>query len=321
MIKRQLTLFIFTLLFPLAVFTSCDISQSPHKNISSGGLRALGAKFDTNARQAGITVYKSYSTSSLPVSNDLISGYLPPVGDQGDQGSCVGWAIGYNMKTAKENMNNSWNNPAPGYLPPWENPKINPADGEFSPSWVYNQINGGVDGGSYPEDAMQLIVDYGIDTLADFPYNQNDYLTQPDSASMSRALQYKESGWEAVSIDINTIKQLLAAGKPVVIGIEIYTPDFDAISPSNSVTGDIYRSTNAYHNAAVIMQGTVYSNFSSTNRGGHAVCLTGYDDNLGAFRFVNQWTTLFGDNGFGWISYGFFNGSTNGVVQDAVTFD
>ena len=37
--------------------------------------------------------------------------------------------------------------------------------------------------------------------------------------------------------------------------------------------------------------------------GGHAICLCGYDDSLGAFRFKNSWGTGWGDQGYAWISY------------------
>ncbi len=192
---------------------------------------------------------------------------------------------------------------------------INDAAHEFSPSWVYNQINGGADNGSDPAQAMQLIIGNGIDTLYYFPYNPNDYSTKPDSASMKRAIQYKESGWMFVSIDINSIKQLLSTGLPVAIAIKTYDPDFDNLgSTTGSLTGDVYCTTNAYKN----------SNYD----GDHEICLVGYDDNKGysypsgsgsgAFRFINSWGTGWDDNGYGWISYSFIS---NSVIEEAVTFN
>ena len=48
---------------------------------------------------------------------------------------------------------------------------------------------------------------------------------------------------------------------------------------------------------------------------GHAILIVGYDDNRQAFKFLNSYGDIWGDNGFGWISYSVFNG----VVKQAFT--
>ncbi len=40
--------------------------------------------------------------------------------------------------------------------------------------------------------------------------------------------------------------------------------------------------------------------------GSHAVCILGYNDHKGMFKFVNSWGTSWGDKGFGYFSYEFF---------------
>lgn len=40
--------------------------------------------------------------------------------------------------------------------------------------------------------------------------------------------------------------------------------------------------------------------------GGHAVCLCGFDDSKGAFKFRNSWGTTYANNGYGYISYNLF---------------
>ena len=40
--------------------------------------------------------------------------------------------------------------------------------------------------------------------------------------------------------------------------------------------------------------------------GRHAMAVVGYDDTRGAFKFANSWGTNWGCNGFGWVSYPYF---------------
>lgn len=281
---------------------SCSITgqsaQSGGPAANSPRLHPLGAKFDTIPAGKIFLKKALADTLSLPSSFDLsTNGYLPPVGDQGKIGSCVAWATGYYLLTydiAKAN-------------PGW-NPVL--ASDEFSPSWIYDQISCGVDGGSYPVDAMSLITADGCDTLADFPYYGSAYVyAMPSAASFAAALPYARLSWEYLSLDAATIKTMLASGQPVVIAIEVYTPDFDTLD-----TNGIYDSTNAFTNYEPSTWGA-YSN--SNFRGGHAICLIGYDDSKGAFKFINQWGTSFGLSGYGWITYGFLNN----VIKEAVTFD
>lgn len=57
------------------------------------------------------------------------SGDMPNVGDQGQQGSCTAWATGYNYKSYQEKLEHGWSNQTSNH--------------QFSPSYIYNQINGG----------------------------------------------------------------------------------------------------------------------------------------------------------------------------------
>src|SRR6185312_16588169 len=149
-----------------------------------------------------------------------LSSELPPVGDQGSEGSCVGWAVAYSAKTLLDVVQNNW--------PPDDETH------EFSPSWIYNQINGGVDKGSNMSTALTLVVNSGVDTMSSFPYVNGDYLTQPSTDSKARAAHFKAASWATVSVSATNFKNQLAAGKPVIVTLNIL-PDFDAMNSSNSV--------------------------------------------------------------------------------------
>lgn len=211
----------------------------------------------------------------LPDSIDL-SNNFPPPGDQGRLGSCVGWAVGYALKSYHEKVEEQWEFSSKSTL--------------FSPSWIYNQINGGVDQGSLPSDALQLIVDSGAATLSTMPYNDVDFSTQPGTDARSEAGYYKAASFAAVR-SLDMVKRSLASRTPVTIGIDVY----DSL---NYLSGS----------------GSVYSNYAGASLGGHAVTIVGYDDNAfgGAFKVINSWGTEWGDGGFFWLPY-----SGLGVVSQA----
>ncbi len=204
---------------------------------------------------------------SLPRSIDL-SGNFPVPGNQGRQGSCVGWAVSY-LKSYQERLEERWEFSR---------------STRFSPAWIYNQINDGRDGGSHPLEAMRLIQSSGAATLATMPYDPNDYLTQPGQAAINEARNFL--GGDIKIIDsINQYKRALAHRVPFVLGIPTY-PSLDRLRGANAV----------------------YNDLSGANGGGHAVVVVGYDDDRfgGAFRVLNSWGRGWGDRGFFWIPYDTF---------------
>lgn len=89
------------------------------------------------------------------------------------------------------------------------------------------------------------------------------------------------------SKSIHSIKGALFLGNPLAFSVK-FSKNFHKIKASNplwKMTNDVIDQNN-----------------------GHALTLTGYDDNYnntgeGAFRFLNSWGESFGDQGSGWISY------------------
>ena len=85
------------------------------------------------------------------------------------------------------------------------------------------------------------------------------------------------------------IKNLLYLGNPVIIGIKIDV-NFSHSTPLNSNDEYVYNSYN-----------------SSQNYGNHAMLIVGYDNTLQAFKVVNSWGSAWGNEGYCWISFNFFN--------------
>jgi len=204
---------------------------------------------------------------------------MPPVGNQGNQGSCVAWATAYYYKTYQEWVEHGWD--------------VTDSKHQFSPAFMYNIINRGSDNGAYISDGFKLLTDLGCAPLYYTPYNDGDYTTWPDEQDFGVAISYRGASTYTIYIrtdaGINQLKTVLQNGYNAVISIEVYDPFMYDNLGSDYVydTGDI----------------------SGTDWGGHAVCVVGFDDSKptndgsGAFKIVNSWGTSWGDNGYFWMSY------------------
>ncbi|MFZ0391968.1 MAG: choice-of-anchor D domain-containing protein, partial [Calditrichia bacterium] len=204
--------------------------------------------------------------------------HLPPVGNQGSQGSCTAWAVSYYFKTHQEASEKLWDTSLPEH--------------QCSPAFIYNLINGGEDGGSFISDAFLALEDFGAGTMADMPYNAGNFTDWPGERAFENGMPFRTQATYFISTTsnygISQIKSVLSTGKVLVIGISVY-PNFDNISSYNytycvnDVTGGV--------------------------RGGHAVTIVGYDDSkvtsdgVGAFRMINSWGTNWGQQGYWWMSY------------------
>jgi len=222
--------------------------------------------------------------AGLPPSVDLSLNNCPPVGNQGSQGSCVGWAVGYAYKTYQEKIERNWS--------------VSATDHQFSPAYIYNQIVQGNDGGAYTSDAFDLLVNQGCAALADMPYNQEDYKTKPTSAQKTAASKYKALSWNYLQTgSISDIKAALASGNAVVASIRVYT-SFDKLTPSNPIQTIV----------------------SGVYRGNHAICVVGYNDANSTLKILNSWGTGWGASGYGYIQYDVFQTINNAlyVMTDVI---
>ena len=243
-------------------------NQPPEPEPEPPSERGLGLNpMDVQAYQSAHVIRAD--PVSLPSSVDL-SVDAPVPGDQGLQGSCVGWAVAYVVKTYQERIERGW--------PLTDNRHV------MSPAYVYNQIKV-PGGGAYFVDAFVLLIDQGVSSWAQMPYDPLDDRTQPSNRARTEAANYKIADWGTVqrtthAVFVREIKRHLVAGDPVVIGIPTY-PDFEYLSESNPV----------------------YDDDAGASRGYHAVVIVGYDDRRSAFRVANSWGTEWGIGGYGWIDY------------------
>lgn len=220
----------------------------------------------------------------LPEAVSLLK-YAPSRLNQGSQGSCVGWGSAYAARTILEA----------------ERTGKDPNTIAFSPAYLYNQI--GLDGcqGAYIPNAMEVMQQQGLIPLRDFPYSDDDCSRQPTEAQKQKAGAYTMPGYVRLTkgdangvgqeaIDLVAIKQNIAQGAPVVIGMMV-----GGSFMQNMMGKSVWNPTQQDLN----MQGF----------GGHCMCVIGYDDfkEGGAFQIMNSWGPEWGENGVAWVPYNVFD--------------
>lgn len=203
----------------------------------------------------------------------MISGFLPPIGDQGQLGSCVAWGTGYAMSTAVSVLSGNSHRPLT-------------ADSQASPADLYAKLllmeQQGCGQGTYVKHALDILVKEGVASMALKPYAPNA-CTVPSNGGPFMLGSYTIID----PTDIDGMRLAVLNQRIVAIGMQAY-PDFEALRGVSATT--------------------VYSHpASDTTCGqGHCIAVTAYDDNLNAFKIMNSWRTDWGSQGSMWISYDTF---------------
>lgn len=246
------------------------------------------------ARRAGLfftddTQYKKVEKAPAPVTCKPLpaeidfSAELPPVGNQLPQNSCVAWALGYACRsyymgkqqkvdfvTEQKNLNYSV---------------------IASPSFIYNLLNNKQNQGTNLFRALNLLKDTGVCSYESMAYHKYEYKKQPSEKQLNEAENYRiEKFWRVdlskPSTAVENLKTQLAVGTPVVIATYFDTIYYPYGHNRQQTSAYIWDTLNGYY-----------------PRMGHVVLLTGYSDSLKAFKFMNSWSSKWGNDGFGWISY------------------
>ncbi|MGB0850583.1 MAG: C1 family peptidase, partial [Bacteroidia bacterium] len=131
----------------------------------------------------------------------------------------------------------------------------------------------------------------GVLPWRDFPYDQNSCANKPRDAKMRN---YTTKGYNRLTvtdnprsdIDMMAIKQNLAQGAPVVIGMLVGGSFMQGMQGQ-----EVWQPTQ--------------NDYRMRGFGGHAMCVIGYDDYKagGAFQIMNSWGREWGKDGIGWVTY------------------
>jgi C1A family cysteine protease len=193
---------------------------------------------------------------------------MPVPGNQGSQGSCTSWAVVYG---------------AANYYQHIKLQKAYSDTGNLSPKFTYNQISKGTCGCTSFLDNLYLLKTEGACSLSALPYNADECSLQPDNLQKILAQNNKIKGWEKVDLhNLTLIKRAIVEKKPVLFSM-IVDEGFNRIhSPY------------------------IWKQRNGELKDGHAMIISGYDDQKNAFRIMNSWGSAWADKGFAWIDYQFF---------------
>lgn len=250
--------------------------------LTLGSLLPVATSQEDNAppRGTGLILMDEADYAALPERDPLMRGRLPEFvdlasffpepGHQGAQGSCVGWAVGYALKTYQEAIEFNISSPQS-----WDH---------FSPAFVFNSIKQSEDcrAGSRISDALEFVANTGAVRMQDFPYEEAVCLP-PSEELKSRGREFSIKSYRRLQRDglLFAMREALSNEKPVVIALRVFP------SLEQWQGGENYR-----HDPETEFQVDF-----------HAVTVVGYDDERRALKVINSWGTGWGDAGYFWLDY------------------
>ena len=219
--------------------------------------------------------------SPAPVRTEVsLEHIFPPIGDQGQYGTCVAWSVGYNLKTALNAIEKGWSES-----------DLRSTSNQTSPKDLWFSIPGDSKGtqcnGTNFEPAMDALIAKGAASLSASPYSNLGSCTGTGVGdSKNKLTNYRKIASETEGLTVSNFKGYLNAGRPIAIGAKLGDRfmNWDSNTP---ISSDTYNQPGMQH---------AY----------HAMVLVGYDDDRSAFRVRNSWGTSWGDNGSIWVDYDFF---------------
>lgn len=218
-------------------------------------------------RDRPLSLIPPYAAWGMPSRVDLRD-KLPPIGDQGQIGSCTAWA-----STA------AWR----AELMRQGKPDLEPS--ELAQYYWTRSLEGTTrsDAGGTIRDAIKVLAKIGAAPEALWPYDVTKLTKAPPAAVKQAAHAHLALVYEAVPQALTALITAIQAGYPVVLGIGVYASfESDAVARSGVVP--LPQNTEAL-------------------LGGHAICLVGYDTQARRFTFRNSWGTSWGDKGYGYLPW------------------
>lgn len=209
--------------------------------------------------------------------------WTSPVEDQGQLGSCTGNALvgAYECLVNEQDKQKFVN---------------------LSRLFVYyneRELEGTVqtDAGASLRDGIKCLRKWGVCKESLWPYDITQYKVKPSEFCYQEAKLRTITSFARLN-NLTDVLGRLSEGKPVVIGAPIFNSIYNVTKKNPIIpvptTGDYML-------------------------GGHAMCIVGYDLTRKLLLVRNSWGTAWGDNGYGWMPFDYFNGLHQGI--DTWTFD
>ncbi|MEZ6130236.1 MAG: C1 family peptidase [Planctomycetaceae bacterium] len=195
--------------------------------------------------------------------------FLPEPGRQQRQ-NCVAWAIGYASYSCQVCQQRRKKNPTRRH-------------DIFSPSFIYNKLNGDRDDGLIVTDAITFIHEHGCATLQTMPLGT----ATPDASADKEAFVYRPWDHERAE-NVGDLRYYLQHGYPVILVIRN-----DAVFNGRQRLPEPFRWEKTRDEM----------NADFDTYGPHAICAVGYDDQKQAILVMNSLGSDWKDGGFCWVDY------------------
>lgn len=282
---KKINLFFYAILaLQLSLFVSCDKDNEPIEDDQDPQSEfAFGWNGQDDLGTIPASTNFSFGNTNLPTSVDLVPKF-PPIGNQGNYGTCVSWAVGYNIKTALNGMSKGLSTS-----------QLASPSNQFSAKDLFTAIPDNQKGqncsGTNFTDALGVLQNRGVATEQTVPYTSlgDCSASNVQSSWTTEASQNKIQYWRKIDASIQSIKQNLANNIPVLLGAKL---------------ADNFMSWNS---DAVLSSSTTFNN--AGQHAYHAMVIGGYDDSKGAngaFKVINSWGDFWGDFGYVWVDYNYF---------------
>jgi len=189
---------------------------------------------------------------------------MSPVSDQGDEGTCVGFATVDGLKEYQEHV--EWNK-----------------DIQLSVRYVYSnakKIDGMPDEeGTTIRCAMKVLEKKGVAPEDCWPYKPHQ-TDKPCQKANELAKPYRIVRYVRLK-SIQEMKESLYVNGPFVAGVYVF---------------DNWGQAERSGKIPMPKPGNRFV-------GGHAICIVGYDESKKMVKFKNSWSARWGDKGFGYMPY------------------
>lgn len=285
----------FSLLLVVLLLGACKKDNNIINDPVDPTQRSLGLNGDDDPTKIPSSINLSVGNTTVPSKYDLTDKF-PPVGNQGQYGTCVAWAVGYNTKTALNGMDNNWSKS-----------DLANASRQTSPADLWMAIptaaKGTDCGGTNFEDAFEILINRGAASAQTAPYTSSlSCNANPQQSWTQEAGNNKLESFRKINLNVNEIKTYISQNRPVVLGARL---------------GDNFMSWNS---EAVLSS---HSGFSQVGQhANHAMVIVGYDDSKGpngAFKVNNSWGSDWGATGFIWVDYNFMVNPEFGFLVSVAT--
>ena len=188
---------------------------------------------------------------------------MSPIRDQGEEGTCVGFAVASGMKEYQEFLD-------------YKKLVL------LSPRFVYSEAKkiDGVPGaeGTTIRASMQVLEKTGVCQEKFWPYSPHQK-DKPKVGAKANAGKFRIITYARI-LSLNELRLSVSSIGPVVLGIEVFK------GMLKTKTGIV-----------------PLPKKNETSLGGHAICCMGYDDEKRLIKFKNSWSTKWGEKGFGYLPY------------------